>query len=102
MHRKHTDCAEELYAIHAHLLHWSSLLDDLRKSVRFVRDTPYPALSEYDESAEQPSRALLEKECANMLTEIERLDKARSMLGERVDNILELVSWFVGFDALIC
>ena len=37
------------------------------------------------------SRKLLEKECNNLLVEIERLEQARSMQDKRLKNVMNLV-----------
>lgn len=47
--------------------------------------------------AEEPemkarSRALLEKECHNLLSEIERLEQSRAMQNKRLKNVMNLVS----------
>ncbi|KAG6844046.1 hypothetical protein H0H87_010306, partial [Tephrocybe sp. NHM501043] len=84
----------ELHVIQAHLLHYASLLDDFRKTVVFVQATPYPGLdnpSLYTPESRERSKALMMKECGNLLSEIQRLEKARVMQGKRLKNVMNLV-----------
>ncbi|KAG6868400.1 hypothetical protein C0993_003636 [Termitomyces sp. T159_Od127] len=94
IHSNDIDLTQELHVIQAHLLHYASLLEDFRKSVVFVLKTPYPGLdnSRYTPEYRERSKALMEKECDNLLSEIERLDKARSMQIKRLKNVMNLVS----------
>jgi hypothetical protein len=91
---KNLDLTQELYVLRAHLLHWSSLLDDARKSVQFVLDTPYPAMTStkyFDNAQREFSEFHMQKECRNMLTEIDRLEKSRDMQEKRLKNVMDLV-----------
>ncbi|KAF8874421.1 hypothetical protein BD779DRAFT_1566722 [Infundibulicybe gibba] len=66
---------QELHVVRAHLLHYASLLQDLRKSVAFVLETPYPALdnpSLFSPEEKAWSLELMKKECGNLMNEIER------------------------------
>ena len=83
----------ELHVIRAHLLHYTSLLRDFRKSVEFVRDTHNPAMDSDDITDEQRKndRDLLNSESANLLSEVERLEVSRNMLDDRVQNVTHLV-----------
>ncbi|KAG5637342.1 hypothetical protein H0H81_004898 [Sphagnurus paluster] len=84
---------QELHVIQAHLVHYASLLEEFRKSVVFVRDTPYPALADperYTDEKRQASEAALSKECSKLLDEIARLESARRMQGRRLKNIMDL------------
>ncbi|KAF9076893.1 cora-like Mg2+ transporter protein-domain-containing protein [Rhodocollybia butyracea] len=72
----------DLHTIQAHQLHYSSLLEDFRKSVEFILNTPNPAMD---------ARKLLEKECLNLLIEVERLEKSREMQERRLKNVMNLV-----------
>jgi len=87
------DITRELHIIRAHLLHYASLLEDFRKSVQFVLDTPNPAMD--SESLEQDEkrkdRQLLEKEGGNLLAEIRRLEMLRAMQDKRLKNVMNLV-----------
>ncbi|KAH8829102.1 hypothetical protein DL96DRAFT_1596644 [Flagelloscypha sp. PMI_526] len=79
----------ELHSIRAHHLHYAGLLEDFRKAVVFVRDTRNPAM---DADADvKHSRRLLEQECYNLLSEIERLEMGRRMQDKRLKNVMNLV-----------
>ncbi|KAG6879295.1 hypothetical protein C0992_003780 [Termitomyces sp. T32_za158] len=92
IHSNNIELTQELHVIQAHLLHHASLLEDFRKSVVFVLKTPYPGLDNLRYSPEfcERSKALLEKECDNLLSEIERLDLQRSMQIKRLKNVMNL------------
>ncbi|KAF9523568.1 hypothetical protein CPB83DRAFT_862724 [Crepidotus variabilis] len=79
----------DLHVIRASILHYKSLLENFRKSVVFVRVTPNPAME--DEPEKEDSAKLMEKECDNLLSEIERLEMYRAMQETRLDNIMDLV-----------
>ncbi|KAF8066879.1 hypothetical protein FPV67DRAFT_1670352 [Lyophyllum atratum] len=84
---------QELHVIQAHLLHYASLLQDFRKSVEFVLDTPYPALDNptfYSAEKKARSQELLKKECNNLSREIDRLEMSRVMQGKRLKNVMNL------------
>lgn len=81
----------ELHDIRAHHLHYSSLLEDFRKSVLFILDTPNPAMDSLPDKEKQFSRKLLEKECKNLILEIDRLELSRRMQDKRLKNVMNLV-----------
>jgi hypothetical protein len=87
------DLTQELYVIRAHLLHWSSLIDDLRKSVVFLDNHRNPAMNEkLNTKAEiEISTHQFQKEIGNMKMEIDRLEKARDMQDKRLKNAMDLV-----------
>ncbi|KAG1880208.1 cora-like Mg2+ transporter protein-domain-containing protein [Suillus subluteus] len=82
----------ELHTIQAQLLHYASLLEDFRKSVTFVRNTPSPVLesSKFTDQARRDTNKLMRKECDNLLSEIDRL-------GFQLKNITELARATVNF-----
>jgi len=80
---------QELHIIRAHLLHYTSLLEDFRKSVRFVKDTPNPAI---DPEVAASEKELLNRECDTLLSEIARLEMVRGMQNKRLKNVMNLVS----------
>ncbi|PPQ92528.1 LOW QUALITY PROTEIN: hypothetical protein CVT25_010361 [Psilocybe cyanescens] len=82
---------QELHIIRAHLLHYSSLLDDFRKSVIFIRDTENPALESLSLEEREENSSIMKRECSNLLTEIERLEKGRQMQDRRLKNVMDLV-----------
>ncbi|KAH0579219.1 hypothetical protein H2248_003369 [Termitomyces sp. 'cryptogamus'] len=86
------DLTQELHIIQAHLLHYGSLLEDFRKSVIFVLKTPFPGLDNprYTPQLRERSKGHMEKECNNLLSEIERLNMARSMQIKRLKNVMNL------------
>ncbi|KAF8516401.1 hypothetical protein JB92DRAFT_2810383 [Gautieria morchelliformis] len=79
---------QELHIVRARLLHYASLLDDFCKSVEFVRDTPNPAMD--SDSNRFWSKKLLDKECKNLLIQIERLSASRVSWDKRLQNIMQL------------
>lgn len=80
-----------LHFIRAHILHYTSLLQDMRKSVRFIQTTSNPAMENVAEDVKTFSFKLLEKECINLFIEIERLEMQLSMQGQRLENVMNLV-----------
>ncbi|KAF9011850.1 hypothetical protein BDQ17DRAFT_1405449 [Cyathus striatus] len=82
-----------LHTIRAHLLHYSSLLEDFRKTVEFIRVTHNPALDapEVTEEQRNSSKIYMERECSNLLSEIARLEMQRSMQDKRLKNVMGLV-----------
>uniref|UniRef100_A0A8H8CID2 Uncharacterized protein n=1 Tax=Psilocybe cubensis TaxID=181762 RepID=A0A8H8CID2_PSICU len=81
----------ELHVIRAHHLHYTSLLDDYAKHVIFIRDTPSPAMDGKSEEEREFSKAIMARECANLLVEIKRLEAELYMQERRLQNVLELV-----------
>lgn len=84
-----TRSAQTLHTVHAHLLSYTSLLRDFDKSVRFVLKTPNPTL---DERSRPRENERMEKECENLLSEIERLEMGRQTHTERLKNAMGLVN----------
>ncbi|TFK31449.1 hypothetical protein BDQ12DRAFT_694125 [Crucibulum laeve] len=82
---------QELHVIRAHHLHYVSLLHDFSKSVLFVRDTESPAMEVHPQEVQDFSRALMKRECANLLSEIDRLDLELKMQDRRLKNVMNLV-----------
>jgi hypothetical protein len=87
---KHT-C--DLHALQARLLYYESLLHDFQVSISFIENTPNPALESEGtyEEVRKASNELMKKECGNLLGEIERLEKRRRTLRNRLKNILDIV-----------
>ena len=88
------DLTEELHIIRAHHLHYSSLLEDFRKTVEFVRDTANPALNS-DDASDKDKRdwncKIMDRETTTILSEISRLEKGRKMQDRRLKNVMNLV-----------
>ena len=82
----------ELHIIRAHHLHYTSLLDDFGKHIAFIRDTHNPALEHLSEEERQFSSKIMERECANLLTESKRLKSELHMQERRLKNVMGLVS----------
>ena len=82
----------ELHIIQAHLLHYSSLLDDFGKHMTFIRDTHNPAMDHLSSEDRQFSKRIMERECANLLTECKRLKSELSNQERRLKNVIGLVS----------
>lgn len=94
MEKNDLNFTQELHRIRAHLLHYTSLLADFRKTVNFIKDTPYPALENekyFSKAEKEQSIKLMEKECDNLLHQIERLDMGRKMQDKRLTNVMQLV-----------
>lgn len=84
----------ELHVMRAHLLHYTSLLRDFKTSVEFVRDTANPAMlcDTITEEEREADKKLLVKECANLISEVDRLELHRKTLDGRVQNVQKLVN----------
>ncbi|KAF8218269.1 hypothetical protein K438DRAFT_1556156 [Mycena galopus ATCC 62051] len=97
---------QQLHLIRAHLLHYESLLEDFRKSVVFVSETPNPLLDESDSrstSAEEiaaikKAKNLMGTESKNLLDEIARLEQNRNMQEKRLKNVMDLAFSSVNLD----
>lgn len=85
---------QQLHIVRAHLLHYASLLDDFRKSIIFVLETPNPVLDELSAEERDHVRELMRRECSHLLNEISRLEQNRSMQDKRLKNVMNLVCPF--------
>ena len=81
----------ELHIIRAHHLHYASLLDDFGKHITFIRDTHNPALDHLSGEDRHFSKELMDRECASLLTECNRLKSELSMQERRLKNVIGLV-----------
>ncbi|KIM41609.1 hypothetical protein M413DRAFT_445584 [Hebeloma cylindrosporum] len=81
----------ELHIIRAHHLHYTSLLDDFGKHITFIRETHNPALDHLSAEEKQFSKRIMERECANLLTESKRLKAELYMQERRLKNVMGLV-----------
>jgi Mg2+ and Co2+ transporter CorA len=90
----------ELHVIRAHLLHYTSLLRDFEESVKFIRDTHNPAMDHESitDDERKDDKALLDRECQHLLTEIKRLQMNRQMQDDRVENVKHLVYAIVNIE----
>ncbi|KAF7422453.1 hypothetical protein PC9H_010609 [Pleurotus ostreatus] len=84
---------QELHIIRAHHLYHSELLTEFAKTVRFVLNTPNPAMDSESitEEVRLHSRNRIEAECRTLLSEIERLQKGRKSQDQRLKNVMNLV-----------
>ncbi|KAG9311168.1 hypothetical protein JVU11DRAFT_8235 [Chiua virens] len=82
----------ELHILQAHLLYYRTLLDDFRKSVTFVQETPNPAMDDPSMTPEdrRVSDDILKKETEYLLSEIDRLESQRLMQFMRLKNVIDL------------
>lgn len=89
-----TSLSSELHIIRAHLLHYESLLTDFNKSVVFIRETPNPAMDaiQQDSAKKVNEKDLFRRECGNLMSEIERLERSRETQHKRLNNVMNLVS----------
>ena len=55
----------------------------------FVQTTPNPAMQ--DDPALEEATRLMERECATLISEIERLEMFRAMQAMRLENVMNLV-----------
>lgn len=85
------ELTQELHVIRAHQLHYSSLLEDFRKTVEFIRDTTNPAMDSLPKAMRNRSRELMKRECSNLMNEITRLDTSRKIVDKQLKNVMNLV-----------
>ncbi|EGN97186.1 hypothetical protein SERLA73DRAFT_183836 [Serpula lacrymans var. lacrymans S7.3] len=86
----------ELHVIHAHLLFYSTLLEDFSQSVTFVLETPHPGMEGL--AGDNQESNLLKRECNNLLSAIKRLEGIRDMHGKRLQNVMHLAFATVNID----
>jgi hypothetical protein len=82
----------ELHILQAHLLHYQALLHNFQVSVEFIAKTHNPAMdsSNVSEYQRNESKELMKTESKNLLAEIDRLEKRRGMLTDRLKNVMDL------------
>ncbi|KAF8902609.1 hypothetical protein CPB84DRAFT_1678779 [Gymnopilus junonius] len=81
----------ELHIIRAHHLHYQSLLDDFSKHIAFIQDTHNPALDHLSKADRDFNKRIMDRECANLLTEAKRLNAELHMQERRLKNVMGLV-----------
>lgn len=86
------ELTRELHILQAHLLHYQSLLHNFEVSVQFIAKTHNPAMDSSDVSDEhrKESKELMKTESENLLSEIDRLERRRTMLSNRLKNVMDL------------
>jgi len=83
---------QDLHIIRAHQLYYTSLLDDARKTIEFIRKHKNPAMdSEKLASEKELNDMFLERECDHLILEIDRLTKDLEMQQSRLKNVVDLV-----------
>ena len=82
----------ELHSIRAHHLHYTSLLEDYHKHVRFIKDTKNPMLDSFRPSDRKFTQDILRRECDNLSAEINRLKDQLHMQERRLKNVMGLVT----------
>ncbi|KAG2159248.1 uncharacterized protein EDB93DRAFT_1324706 [Suillus bovinus] len=78
----------DLHSLLAHLLQYQTLLHDFEISVKFVEETPNPAMEHSDNM--RTTKELMERECKNLLAEIDRLHRRCGMFISRLKNATDL------------
>jgi hypothetical protein len=81
----------ELHIIRAHHLHYLSLLDHYTKHVTFIKNTSNPAMDGMSDAERISSERLLNRECDNLMNEIERLNAELNTQERRLKNVMDLV-----------
>ena len=81
----------ELHSIRAHHLHYTSLLDDYQKHLKFIKKTRNPMLESFSEKDQNFSKEILGRECDNLAAEINRLKDQLNMQERRLKNVMGLV-----------
>jgi len=85
---------QDLHIIQAHQLYYTSLLDDVRKTVEFIRKHKNPTMdSEKLASEKELNDVFLECECDHLILEVDRLTKDLGMQQSRLKNVMNLVCW---------
>jgi Mg2+ and Co2+ transporter CorA len=82
------DLNYNLHSLQAHLLQYQSLLHDFELSVTFVMETPNPAME--DSENKGTTEELMQRECKNLLSEIDRLRRRCEMFISRLKNATDL------------
>ena len=86
---------QELHVIRAHHLHYLSLLNHYTKHVNFIKNVHNHAMDAVDERDRKASKKLLDRECDNILDEIQRLISELRMQERRLKNVIDLVSYIL-------
>ncbi|KAJ7654793.1 hypothetical protein B0H17DRAFT_1338209 [Mycena rosella] len=85
---------QKLHVVRAHLLHYASLLEDFSKTVKFVAKTRNRVVEHASgtQSADTITyvKDLMQRESANLLSEISRLEQTRMMQDSRLKNVIDL------------
>jgi len=83
---------QDLHIIQAHQLYYTSLLDDVRKTVEFIRKHKNPAMDSDKLASEKGlNDVFLERKCDHLILAIDRLFKDLGMQQSRLKNMKDLV-----------
>ncbi|KAG1883345.1 hypothetical protein F4604DRAFT_1920551 [Suillus subluteus] len=85
-----TELTRDLHVLQAHLLHYQSLLHNFKVSVQFIAKTHNPAMESSDIYELHESKELMKTESENLISEIDRLEKRRAILTNRLKNVMDL------------
>jgi len=82
----------DLHTLQAYLLLYKSLLPSFQLSVSFIKKNPNPAMESPGIYEEQRSisNELMQQECDNLLSEIDRLEQRREILSMQLKNIIDI------------
>jgi hypothetical protein len=83
----------ELHSIRAHHLHYTSLLEDYHKHVKFIQETKNPMLDSFMPVDKKFTQEILRRECENLSAEINRLKDQLHMQERRLKNVMGLVNF---------
>ncbi|KAF8527528.1 hypothetical protein BU17DRAFT_81731 [Hysterangium stoloniferum] len=89
---------QELHKVQAHLLSYEPFLDDFSNAVLFLRNTHNPAMDSLPQKERRESKDLLQKECRNLLLEVDRLKMNRKIQNNRLKNVMGLAFSSVNAD----
>ncbi|KAG1898680.1 cora-like Mg2+ transporter protein-domain-containing protein [Suillus fuscotomentosus] len=90
LHLDNIALTHDLHVLEVRLLHYQSLLHGFEVSVKFIETNPNPAMEVAAKKGRMESGALMKKECKNLLSEIDRLERRQKMLSSRLKNAMEL------------
>ena len=85
----------EMRVIREHQLHYSALLSDLNKNIVFIWDTYNPCMDGAALSDRHLSKALMKRECGNLMTETKRLQDELLTQQQRLTNLMDLLSTLI-------
>ena len=97
LHTTDMRLTHEMHSIRAHLVHYTSLLEDYKMHVRFIMDTRNPMQDSHSPQDRTFSQEILGRECGNLLAEINRLKDQLCMQERRLENTMGLVFCFQRF-----
>ncbi|TFK29544.1 hypothetical protein FA15DRAFT_664093 [Coprinopsis marcescibilis] len=91
IHTSEMNITQDLHIIRAHHLHYTSLLEDFKKTIEFVAITQNPALQDLPKEEQDWNSKVMERETLTLLSEVERLEKSSKTQDRRLRNVMNLV-----------